>query len=342
MRVGLVGCGRVAQTHHAPVLARHERMTVTAVIDPDPDARAAVGRHHPGAVQIADLDRALQIAPMDALVICTPPRFHASVGLRALEHGLHVYIEKPVAVHLAEAHQLQDALRESDRVAMVGHNFRLHPSIREARRIVKSGGIGPVTGIRGIFCSEARHLQSWKTQTDAGGDAIMDLGIHHLDLIPFVTGLDIDIESVSARLQQSDVGSAASLGFLLEAGQPASLMVSQISGQNRNEIEVLGETAHLKVDLVNGRHVEVSAPSHRMHLVQRAAERATAVLRAADVRRMHEPSFAASLDHFYKTISNSPNQRENLIPVEAGVRALEIAIHAAKSTAESDNANLEE
>ena len=100
LRVGLFGCGRIAQALHGPILARMEGVRLTALADADAAARLRLAAVAPGATLYADWRRPLELGEMDAVVICLPPALHAPAAIAALEAGAHVYVEKPLALSL--------------------------------------------------------------------------------------------------------------------------------------------------------------------------------------------------------------------------------------------------
>jgi predicted dehydrogenase len=94
-----------------------------------------------GAGARAGLDEVLALET-DAISICTPPSSHAELTVRALQAGRHVLCEKPVALSLRDAEQIEEAAAASDRVVMIGHVIRYEPDHRAAKDLVEAGQIG--------------------------------------------------------------------------------------------------------------------------------------------------------------------------------------------------------
>lgn len=332
VRIGLLGCGRIAMHHHAPNLATIDHARVSAAIDPDPRARRRITLLHPGATEYLDLAKSLEFGDLDALVICTPPALHAEAAVTALTCGLHVYIEKPLSTTLEDADRIIEAAATANKVAMVGHNFRMHPKFRAAREALAAGALGELIGIRGMFTSERRALPGWKQAPAGGGDAITDLAIHHFDVISFITNSEFDQNRMCAEFVSTDTGSYANISGTLNSGQPVSMTVGQLTGQNTHRLELLCEKGHLEIDLLqNGSNV-LSRTAHTMSLKERLGERLTRVRSAVDIRYKPDPSFRAAMQSFVDACAANTAETTNEIPLDAGRAALAnclAAMHAA-------------
>ena len=121
MRIGLIGCGWIAETHLANLSALGEQ--VACVCDPDPERRAwAAGLT--GAEAFADWGSLLESGEPEALLVCTPPRLHREVTVEALERGLPVYLEKPVARDLEDARAIVEVAERTGVVCAIGYQWR--------------------------------------------------------------------------------------------------------------------------------------------------------------------------------------------------------------------------
>lgn len=328
-----MGCGRVAKHHHGPILARISDAQVTAIIDPDPQARKAMVRLHPGSTFYTDLARPLALGEFDALVICAPPAHHAAAAIAGLDAGVHVYVEKPIAMTLDDADRMIAAATASDRVAMVGHNFRMHPRYRAVRAALERGDLGALLAVRTLFTSEKRELPGWKSTPDGGGDAITDLAVHHFDIISYLTDTTIEPGSITANTIGGAGGSLAQVNGRLETGQPVSITVGQITGQNAHRIELLCEAGHLEIDLFGNADPILSRPAHRMSRRARLGQRLGMARDALDIRHRPDPSFEAALRSFVHAASGANGQAVNEMPLEIGRRALDLALRAKAAAA---------
>ena len=185
MRVGIVGGGAITQVAHLPVLKKLKTIEVRAICDTDlPKARALADRF---AVKDAfdDIEELLRYEELDAVVICSPNHLHESHILAALSANLHVLVEKPLAMTAASATRIVRAAEKHGRVVMVGMNHRYRPDVQIVRSFVQSGELGAVESVRGSWhvFRPGRAQLGWRQRRDqAGGGAMLDLGLSILDL----------------------------------------------------------------------------------------------------------------------------------------------------------------
>jgi Oxidoreductase family, NAD-binding Rossmann fold len=128
VRVGVVGCGMVAQAEHLQnLLQLSDRFRIAALADPSATVREAMGARYAVASMHADY-RALLEDDLDAVVISAPAATHAEVTIAALEAGLHVFVEKPLCIALADADRIIAARDRASRVVQVGYMKRFDPA----------------------------------------------------------------------------------------------------------------------------------------------------------------------------------------------------------------------
>ena len=143
LRVGIVGCGRIAGLQALGYLD-HPRARISAVCDPDVQraerAAEAFGRGAPVRIH-AELEKLLLDPEVDALEILTPHHLHADHAVAALEAGKHVSLQKPPARTLAELDRIAAAARRSGRTLRVFENFMFYPPHQRAKQLVDSGAI---------------------------------------------------------------------------------------------------------------------------------------------------------------------------------------------------------
>jgi myo-inositol 2-dehydrogenase/D-chiro-inositol 1-dehydrogenase len=197
LRVGLLGFGNAARWLHFPVLHRLPQVELAVVAEPQAARRSKAQKLAPGILVCEDL-HGLADAGLDAVVICTPNPQHATVATQALALGLDVYLEKPMAISLPEAERLVSIWKSSDRIGMLGMNYRFGKRQAEVRDAALNGRLGDIVAIRGMFGTRLQPLPAWKQQRASGGGALLDLALHHLDLACWI--LRADPLSVSCRI----------------------------------------------------------------------------------------------------------------------------------------------
>src|SRR5216683_6911833 len=131
-RVALIGLGAMGR-NHLRVLSDLGGAELVAVCDQDARlARSAAQKHSVGAY--TSWDEMLAREKLDVAIVAVPTRFHLPAGLACLNHGLHVFIEKPIAPTLEEGRQLVELASSSHLVLAVGHVERFNPAVRELQR----------------------------------------------------------------------------------------------------------------------------------------------------------------------------------------------------------------
>jgi predicted dehydrogenase len=187
VRLGLIGCGAIAELGHVPTLLRAGASTVVATAD----VSASRARHLGAQAGIADEDcvadyrRLLERSDVDAVSVATPPSTHREVVEAAAGAGKHVICEKPLALTLADADAMIEVCRRAGVTLAVYHNYLYHPETVLARKIVDEGSIGEplATEISGLGARPSRGVDEFRpdwrwTVSDAGGGALMDIGVH--------------------------------------------------------------------------------------------------------------------------------------------------------------------
>ncbi|AUV82277.1 gfo/Idh/MocA family oxidoreductase [Salinigranum rubrum] len=181
VRIGIVGLGNIG-TYHAEFLGEVERADIVAGLDIDADARDAFAAEF-GVETYAD--RSDLFDQVDAVIVTTPNRFHEEYAVAALDAGVDVLLEKPLAHTLESAERIARAVRESDALCMVGFNNRFSNPVEVLKHDLRAGRFGDVTHVEANYVRR-RGIPgrgSWFTSKDvAGGGALIDIGVHAIDL----------------------------------------------------------------------------------------------------------------------------------------------------------------
>ena len=207
-RIGIIGCGKIAQVRHIPEYLASGKAELKAFYDIN-EARAAELAVRYGGKAYSSIDELLD-SGLDAVSVCTSNATHAEITIKALGKGLSVLCEKPMAINLEEAEAMDRAASESGKVLMIGQNQRLNRTHREARNLIRRGDIGKVLSFRTSFGHggpETWSIDPGKNtwffdKSKACMGAMADLGIHKTDLIDFL--LDDKVSKVSAVVTTLD------------------------------------------------------------------------------------------------------------------------------------------
>lgn len=331
LRIGIVGCGHVARTVHVPLLERHPLVELTAVADSDDRAIAACAGIAPRARRFGDYRELLASRMTDAVVIALPTHLHRNSAIAAFAAGMDVYLEKPVASSLADAREVLDAWRASKRIGMIGHNYRFNPLYRELRDQIAGGKIGRPLSATTLFATPASGMPDWKRLRSTGGGALLDLGVHHVDLLRFL--LAGEVTSVSATIT-SRATEHDTVHMTVEMTGGASAEVSALLGEKFcDSVRIWGDDGELWVDRATSLSVGFARPGSpdtpRARIVGRFPTLRRLAYLVAKLRSpFSEPSFAPALDTFVRCALSGTNPSPDL---DDGFASLAVADAAERS-----------
>ncbi|HEV3062031.1 MAG TPA: Gfo/Idh/MocA family oxidoreductase [Vicinamibacterales bacterium] len=191
VRVGLVGAGNISDTH-ARALRAMPNVEIAAIYAPTRDHADALAARH-GAAAAASLDALLAHRPLDMVVIGTPSALHAEHGIAAAARGLHVLVEKPIDTDVARADALIEAAARAGVTLGVIFQDRLKPDVQRLKALVDGGRLGtPILASARVkwYRPPSYYRDSrWRgTQALDGGGALMNQGVHTVDLLLWLFG----------------------------------------------------------------------------------------------------------------------------------------------------------
>ncbi len=195
LKIGIIGCGTIAQVRHAPEYHRNPACRLAAFYNAGREKAERMASQY-GGICCESLEELLKLE-LDAVSICTSNDTHAAIALQALGAGLHVLCEKPMAVTVRECEQMTEAAEKNNRILMIGNNQRLTGAHQKARELIQKGEIGKVLSFETVFVHRGPdqwtgNKNPWFFHKDKSGmGALGDLGIHKLDLIQHLLGEDI-------------------------------------------------------------------------------------------------------------------------------------------------------
>jgi len=196
MKLGFAGTGYINKVHAKA--AQAAGVELAAVVNHKPESMNEFGTQFGISRQYETVEALLQDGGVDALVVSTPNYLHAAQTIAALEAGVHVMVEKPMAVNASEAMLMLKASETSGAKLMVAHCWRFDPDVLWLR--AQSEKLGSIIRTKGIGVHAHWGPRGWFTQKEfAGGGAMADMGIHALDTARFLLG-DPDPVSVYAKI----------------------------------------------------------------------------------------------------------------------------------------------
>ncbi len=177
VRIGLVGAGIFVAMSHAPAIRACTRAALKAICRRD-KARLLAAQAAFGSEEVyTDWREMIGKADLDAVVVCTPHDLHAQPTIEALQRGLHVLVEKPMATSGVEARAMADAAEASGRILMVGYNDRFSGLWRTAKQTLESGRIGRVRQVNLAYTAYRRFYwqeKSWPERWWKVGESLQE------------------------------------------------------------------------------------------------------------------------------------------------------------------------
>lgn len=235
IRVGIIGCGAIAERLHIPDYAACDQAELVAFCDNDKKrAKAIAEKFAPDAAVYNDYKALLKNEDVDAVSVCMPNKFHGICSIDAAKAGKHVLVEKPMAMSLAEAKKMVAAAKKAKVHLLVNQSMRNYPAHKKAREIIASGFLGKVLHVSGMCGHEgpevwAPNAKWFFKKKDARFGAMADLGVHKADAIRYITGKEIsEIRAFSGTLEKkgTDLEDNFVSSFTFKDGGMGSLAAS--------------------------------------------------------------------------------------------------------------------
>lgn len=231
--IGIIGCGKIAQIRHIPEYLDNKDVKLIGLYDYNQERAAELAKKYDVKYYVS-IDELLHDSKIDAVSICVPNNYHASMSIKALRAGKHVLCEKPMATSLAECKAMEAVSKETNKKLMIGQNQRLAKAHSYAKALIEKDLIGRVISFRTTFGHKGPETWSvdpgknvWFFNKDkAVMGAMADLGIHKTDLIQFL--LSTKISAVTAKLVTLDKKDAT--GNLIEIDDNAFCIYEMENG----------------------------------------------------------------------------------------------------------------
>jgi UDP-N-acetyl-2-amino-2-deoxyglucuronate dehydrogenase len=329
-RVGLIGCGNVALSDHAPAyLALPDLFEVVTIADPTSDRRSIVGER----LRIDPKDRhgsaneLLARTDIDVVDICTPPSMHRMLIERASATGRHVICEKPLATTPMDADEIAATVASSGVTAGMIHNYLWFPEVVAACSLIAAGAIGEVQVVLidslGVDDNPGvpGYRPGWRHEPGAGGGVLMDL-IHLVYLAEALLGTAI--ERVSATIDATESGAMVeSIALCRFESASASALVNVGWGVGPGGLRVSGTNGRIEIRYRDGS----TGPYAPIEVASVTLRDESPVPILIDDRR---DTHRAALEDFGRALLEG---RAPVADLRAGARAVSLAAAAYESAA---------
>jgi predicted dehydrogenase len=193
-RVAIFGPSGIGR-YHLDHLHRRD-VEIVAICDVNEQNLIDAHARYPHAVVTKDWEAVFGTKP-EVVAVCTPNRWHREITVRALKEDAHIICEKPMAMSLGEAQEMENARQQAGKLGYINFSYRNNIAFRFARELIRQGEMGQVRRVNVVylqsFLGAPSNLYSWRNDIEiAGFGALGDLGVHMIDGVRFVTGLEFE------------------------------------------------------------------------------------------------------------------------------------------------------
>jgi predicted dehydrogenase len=248
VRLGVIGLGNMGSAHVAS-MPKIRRCQLAAVCDIDPAKLA----RYPDVRQFGSSEEMIRSGEVDAVLIATPHYGHTTIGIDALQNGLHVLTEKPISVHKADCERLIAAYTDRSKVFAAMFNQRTDPHYQRIRRIVQGGELGAIQRTNWIitnwFRTETYYASGgWRaTWRGEGGGVLLNQCPHNLDLFQWICGMPSRVRAFGGFGKYHDIEVEDEMTAYLEYPNGATGVFITTTGEapGTNRLEIVGDRGKL-------------------------------------------------------------------------------------------------
>ena len=333
---GIVGAGVIASTH-AKAIAAIPAARLVAVTDVVPERARAFAERQSCQVE-PDLGALLARADVDIVSVCVPSGLHAEVGIRVAAAGKHLVVEKPIDVTLAAADRLIDAVRSAGVVMTVISQHRFDPGLVALRRLLDEGALGRLVfgeastkwyRTQGYYDSAA-----WRGTWELDGGALMNQGIHYVDLLRWSMGPLAEVMAVcTTQTHQMETEDVALATLRFSSGAVGTIVASTaIFPGFAQRLEISGVQGTVVIE--NGEIVHRAFSAELPELGDRGSQVGTGPIgsaAAANASALGVASHAAQIADLMAAIDEG---RQPLVTAESARDALEVVCAVYESARE--------
>ena len=251
VRVGIIGLGNIGQ-QHAKLLSGGaiEGAALNAVCGRGGDLGAPFG-----VLCFPDHQALIHSGLVDAVLIATPTQSHPEIGRAALKEGLHVLMEKPLAMSIGEAQGLVSAAPEQSRFAVM-LNQRFHPAYARIKTLLDEGRLGPLQRFAWTMTSWYRpdvyyKVSKWRgTWPGEGGGLLINQCIHNLDVLQWLVGMPSEVFAVAGfgKYHEIDVEDEVTATLRFASGLTGAVTASSGEAPGINQLDLVGDLGTLRFD----------------------------------------------------------------------------------------------
>lgn len=252
VRLGIVGLGNMGKAHLANIRAgKVPGLRVTAMCE----SVGTLPSQLEGEQPFTDVSAMIKSGRIDAILICTPHFSHTTIGIEALQNGLHVLVEKPISVHKADCERLIAAHTDKSKIFAAMFNMRTNACFKKVKDLIDSGELGAVRRVHwevtnwfrtNYYYATGGWRGTWKGE---GGGVLMNQCPHNLDLFQWMFGMPKTIRGFCqfGRFHEIEVEDDVIAVMQYENGTTATFITSTGEAPGVNKLEITAENGRLTV-----------------------------------------------------------------------------------------------
>ena len=288
---GVIGCGGIADRRTIPGMMLANNVELVSVMDANLEVANAVKEKYNAQYAFDNYEAILAQDEIEAVYIASPVFFHKEQAIAAAKAKKHILLEKPVALTVEDAEEIKKACIENGVKISIGFLMRFHGYHQRIKEIIAEGKIGDVVSMRGQFTCWYPDIEgAWRQKKAlSGGGALVDMGIHVIDLLHYLSGLktkevvafnqtqtfNYEVDDSSAVIMKMDNGATAFVDSNFNIPDAASVAKLEIYG-TKGSIVTSGTLAQAEVGdvtiLMSDDSLEYDANQERNEIVPLSLE----------------------------------------------------------------------
>lgn len=254
IKLGIIGAGRMGITHYS-IINSHPDVEIESVADPSALILTMMSKYLP-VKTYKDYNDLLEESNVDAILVCTPPNLHFPIVKKAVEKGIHVFVEKPFTTKYNEASELARLYSGTKLVNQVGYVNRFNDVFVKVKELLDAGLIGKIIRFKSemFSCTITNNDEGsgWRATRESGGGAVFEMASHAIDLVNFLIGKPDKITGSSLnQIYSKNVEDIASTSMLYKNGISGTLYVNWSDTSYRkptNKMEIFGLGGRILAD----------------------------------------------------------------------------------------------
>ncbi len=333
VRLGLIGAGIIGKKH-AVMAENFAGCRLVGINDVNPSAKALADEL--GVNYYSDYEEMIEAESPEGVIIATPTESHATVGVTCAQHGVHLFVEKPIAANVQDAQILVENAKENGVRLLVGHHRRFNPLVETTRLAIKQGKIGKLVAVSvlWVLLKPSDYFQiEWRRQL-GGGPVLINL-IHDIDTMRYICG---EIKRVYAETSSAvrgfEVEDTASVSLRFSGGVLGSIVVSDCVPSSWSYEATTGENPYYfrtndNCYLFFGTEGSLAFPNMRLVRYENPQQAGWQYpLLTEHIQVEHHDPLIRQLDHFCRVIRGKEEPRTS---GEDAMRSLAVARAILKS-----------